>query len=53
MGSGSARSLFPAPNFFMEAMVLNFRTLLAIVIAAAVIGAIGLTIYFVSRRKHR
>ena len=44
MGPGSARSLFPAPNFFMEAMVLNFRTLLAIVIAAAVIGAIGLAV---------
>ena len=29
----------PAPNFLMEAMVLNFRTLLAIVVAVAGIGA--------------
>ena len=40
MDFGSARSLLPVPNFLMEAMVLNFRTLLAIVIAAVVIGAI-------------
>ena len=44
MDFGSARSLLPVPNFLMEAMALNFRTLLALVIAAAVIGVITLAV---------